>query len=427
MVQRPKLVLRTVTEHHDKLCWFIPPELRDEVIDQLQTDRAALKACSLTCRAWLSRARYHLFRTVLIDPGHSGNAFRRLMQSSPNITTYIQELEVSGVPAICTWWNTSIAWPTLHQTRRHRDESDVDETAWLQQTLPPTTPLVKLRSLRLSAVPISGGSLDALRPHVTHLTILSLDGCRAPAFADLVRLFNTFPCLETLRLLAVQWLPGNSSPSETSHRSSMRLKRLEMSRKIDVAPLISWMLSESVHTEIISLSCSVSGQKGAFAIRDLLHAIGATLQHLKIGFQETRDPTDVLQITHFDLAQSSGLRHLHICCSAVAPALTHSSHLPSLSWIIILLSTANSPHLKEITFSLRLADLRVLNLEGLDVVLSHARFGSLMTVTFEIELHRESPADFNPDSVRRRMTVLSKKGIIRFSAYNLSNMIAGCQ
>lgn len=370
------------------------------------------------------------------------------MLSSPNITAYIQELEVSGVPGICTWWNTStgsMAWPTLHQTRRHRVESDVDETAWLHQTLPPTTPpLVKLRSLRLAAMPISSGSIDALRPHIEHITMLTLDGCRAAAFADLVRLFNIFPCLEILRLLAAQWLPGNSSPSETSHRSSLRLKQLEMSRKIDVAPLISWMLSESVHTEIVSLSCSVSGQKGAFAIRDLLHAIGATLQHLKIGFQETRDPTglltdrpmnahphlldstDVLQITHFDLAQSSGLRHLHICCSTVAPALTHSSHLPSLSWIIILLSTAKSSHLKEITFSLRLADLRVLNLEGLDVVLSHARFGSLTTVTFEIELQRGSPAGFNPDSVRRRMAALSEKGIIRFSTYKLSNQIAGC-
>lgn len=416
--------------HSNKFCWYIPPELRDEVIDQLHADRNALKACGLTCRAWLPRSRYHLFRSITLDPGHIGDAFRRLIHSSPIIATYVKDVEILGNSGTRSPWDSNpfISWPTLKQAPRGRgDTAAVETAAWLQRVLPSSTPsLQKVVSLKLTALTLSGSVTVALSPHFSCVTELVLDGCRGVAFADVVGLLNSLPRLKTLRLLSAQWLPGHSSFTETSQQSVIRLRRLEISRKIDVAPLVSWMLSANVHVEMVSLSCSLSGPKSVSAIRDLLHATGSTLEYLTIGFEDTRDTTDILQATHFDMTDSVRLRRLHICCSSVEHSLMLSSIRPSLSWIVILLSAAHAPHLEEITFAIRLADLRVLNLEGLDVVLSHTRFRSLRIVKFEVELHRDAPQAFNRDSVCDRMQAMHAKDVLRFEVCHSSRRTRRC-
>ena len=41
-------------------------ELEEQVIDQLSDNFSALRSCSLTCRRWLPRSRYHLFSAIRI-------------------------------------------------------------------------------------------------------------------------------------------------------------------------------------------------------------------------------------------------------------------------------------------------------------------------------------------------------------------------
>ncbi|KAH9935261.1 hypothetical protein B0H21DRAFT_759278 [Amylocystis lapponica] len=408
---------------HSEFCWYIPAELRDYIIDQLHADRCALKACSLTCHAWLPRARYHLFQSIALDPRRCCNDFQRLIRSAPVVATYVRHVELRGNTGSPKWWAGDtqlphLAWPTLGHTtppRRHGD-SDVPEIVnSLERMLPcDAPPLRKVTSLCLSAIPIGAPITRALVLRFQNISVLSLDGCKALAFADFVDLLHAFSRVDTLRILAAQWLPRTSASLEVRHQSFPRLKRLEMSRKIDVAPLISWMLAQSVHSEIVSLSCSVSGEKSAFAIRNLLHAIGPTLEHLEIGFQETRDPTDVLQSTHLDLTSCTGLRRLRLSCSA-----THwSSYRPSLSWVVILLSKMESPQLGEIVLSIRRRDVCALNFEGVDVVLSQARFASLERLVFDIELQREFSEFCEPEEpVRKRLSALDAKGVLRFDCH----------
>ncbi|CCM01383.1 uncharacterized protein FIBRA_03434 [Fibroporia radiculosa] len=402
-------------------CCF-PSELRDHVIDQLHDNRPALKACSLTCRTWLRRARYHLFSRVAFDSGQTGDAFGQLVRSSPTIIDFIQEVELCGTP-VHTWWNTktpavsTIAWPTLDQTPRHRKESDVVETAlWLQRILPSSTPpFSRLVSLKLSSLPISDTVTHALHCHFKNTTTLTLDGCKALALADFMDLLCAFPRLNTLRVLAAQWLPAIHCKAEKCAGSLPRLRRLEMSRKIDAAPLISRILTESAHSDIVSLSCSVSGHNCAHAIRDFLHAARSSLEQLEIGFQDSRDPTDVLQTSQLDLTQSTGLRRLRISCSA-SHCLMPSSYRPSLSWIVILLSTASSSQLQELVFSIRSADLCALNMEGLDVVLSGTRYTSLKSVKFEILLSGQALGGMDHSWIRNRMPAIRMKGILSISS-----------
>ncbi|TCD65446.1 hypothetical protein EIP91_002659 [Steccherinum ochraceum] len=71
----------------------LPVELTDYIIDFLHSNIPALKACSLTARAFLPRSRFHLFRTIFIqrngrDPYKLG--------SLPNVVRYIREVEIHG-------------------------------------------------------------------------------------------------------------------------------------------------------------------------------------------------------------------------------------------------------------------------------------------------------------------------------------------
>ncbi|KAK7442474.1 hypothetical protein VKT23_016071 [Stygiomarasmius scandens] len=45
-----------------------PQELCEEIIDRLQGSQSTLKACILVCRAWLPRARIHLFHNMTFPP-----------------------------------------------------------------------------------------------------------------------------------------------------------------------------------------------------------------------------------------------------------------------------------------------------------------------------------------------------------------------
>ena len=90
----------------------------------------------------------------------------------------------------------------------------------------------------------------------------------------------------------------------------------------------------------------------------------------------------VLKNAEFTLQPLTGLRKLHVMCINA----TRFWAIPSLSWILLLLSKANSEHLTELTFSISFADLKdKLNLEGLSVILSNRRYSALRHLLFEVE------------------------------------------
>ncbi|EJD36974.1 hypothetical protein AURDEDRAFT_188188 [Auricularia subglabra TFB-10046 SS5] len=87
----------------------LPPELVEEIIDNLAADLAALLACSLVARVWRPRALSHLFCTVriaqpaLLDPRRYPRRrctfmpenFERLREDAPHLLLYIRHLIIS--------------------------------------------------------------------------------------------------------------------------------------------------------------------------------------------------------------------------------------------------------------------------------------------------------------------------------------------
>ena len=46
----------------------LPPELLDIIVDHLRDEPAALKACCIVSKSWISRSRIHLFAHIRLDP-----------------------------------------------------------------------------------------------------------------------------------------------------------------------------------------------------------------------------------------------------------------------------------------------------------------------------------------------------------------------
>ena len=76
----------------------IPLEVIEEIIDSLQDDPAALKACSQTCQSLLLLCRKYIFRTINLVTPREANApscitlFGSLLDRNPQISDYVRNL-----------------------------------------------------------------------------------------------------------------------------------------------------------------------------------------------------------------------------------------------------------------------------------------------------------------------------------------------
>ncbi|KAL0061507.1 hypothetical protein AAF712_011650 [Marasmius tenuissimus] len=86
---------------------ILPPEILEQIVDELEGSFPALKSCSLVCHDWLARTRRHLFRSITLPPtDHNlpntfedispatfdGTSVLGLLHSSPFLTNYVRRL-----------------------------------------------------------------------------------------------------------------------------------------------------------------------------------------------------------------------------------------------------------------------------------------------------------------------------------------------
>ncbi|OCH96235.1 hypothetical protein OBBRIDRAFT_718887, partial [Obba rivulosa] len=70
---------------------ILPPDIVDNTIAFLYDDPSSLKACSLTCRAWLPTTRIHLFSFVDLSD-NKFSRFQRILQQSPRLGRFVKAL-----------------------------------------------------------------------------------------------------------------------------------------------------------------------------------------------------------------------------------------------------------------------------------------------------------------------------------------------
>ncbi|KAJ6582096.1 hypothetical protein B0H19DRAFT_1252234 [Mycena capillaripes] len=325
----------------------LPQELFEAILDHLADHPDSLGACSLVCRAWVSRSRFHLFEKCLL---HSKNilVFRDLLRSPR--CTFLQH-----VRSISAW---RLFW------KRH-DRCFDKIIADLHR-------LENVRTLLLSTHAKGGIEFDryfvagfiTAFPRVTRL-VLHCYHDRLP-FATMLGLFPALQVLD-ISLYGMKPPPPGAMPPKGLH--SLSLNRLT------AAPILAWLHAVGHLPNVDSVKLTLVNIDKAPIVRAALQQIGGALRHLDIsmtGFSETFD-ADLSAV--FDLSLHSNLKTLIV--------RDRSWGYPDANrdWqIISLITRLSAPTFESLLLDLNLPIYQSFTWAALDAFLSSGSFPCLRKV-----------------------------------------------
>ena len=208
----------------------LPRELNDGIIDCFAREKDALARCSLVCKGWAARSRQHLWREVVLfcaldrsKPGH----FLDLLRRSPDLTSLIEELTISG-----------------YNEPRGEDNSQGVVFSILRT-------LSALKVLCLDGVRVNLAEAAVLSSPVRKLVI------KRTVYDDIRHLHNfvcAFPCLDDLSLCySVSW--RSWTDTEDIENYAFKVRRLQIGvDDFEEARPVAWVgLLKSIEVTALSL------------------------------------------------------------------------------------------------------------------------------------------------------------------------------
>jgi len=192
----------------------LPTETCEHIIDFCAYDSwlycrpQTLRACALTCRAWLPRSRFHLYRGIsLCNASHYHN-FLSTVKANPLLSTFVHELDL-GEPVtlddekVIVTTTTTVPIEDI-PTKKTLQLTGSYHNNWILGVIIHLLPLLPvLCDIRFCCLPTFCGKtlvqLSQLRRHKT-ITSLSLHSCSFGSARDLVRFLSWFPFMESLHV-----------------------------------------------------------------------------------------------------------------------------------------------------------------------------------------------------------------------------------
>ena len=221
----------------------LAPEIVDLVIDFLRGDIQSLKSCSLVCKSWYPRCRYHLFRSIRI-PGKWVSVFLQSLRSTPS--EIITTLEIGG----SYWRPTKKIW------------------AGIALNVP------AIQSLTLTRVDlrrVSAASLVGLK-----LKHLAFEYSRGYTLRDFAQIACSFPHLEILKFNECYF---SSIPGQTIERLPQTLHKLiVLLERPRSTQILEWV---AIH-DPLPLIKTLSMKTDASLWRDFATMFGDTLERLTL-------------------------------------------------------------------------------------------------------------------------------------------------
>ncbi|KAJ6501779.1 hypothetical protein DFH09DRAFT_298370 [Mycena vulgaris] len=359
----------------------LPQELVDRFIDDLGSDRAALKTCGLVCREWAPRSRFHLFSEVKLQVGilrsRSAETFLCLVDTSSfDILAVIRRLSLSYADRDSLAKEHLLRFVPCSQLTDlsldlPRDDALTDE---ILLSLHPQLALVGHNFSSLSSFSLNFGHL-------------SLPG-----------LLEVLACLPTLETL---WIGGfdleiGETPAafalfpQRLHSLDMRIFRGAEHFFRHLISLPTTPLLRSLRLDTGKME-NYSDAPVAVYLQRAGHALVSL--DLKITRWSGSGPFERVA-----LESCTTLRHLTLFLDDVWQPLTHP---------IDLLSAVASNELLTINLTLHTAKF---DTQALDAVIARPRFRNLRSFLFYDG--SESGTLFTPD-VRARMPLASARGILQ--------------
>ncbi|TFK71883.1 hypothetical protein BDN72DRAFT_837018 [Pluteus cervinus] len=382
-------------------------EITDRILDELHDSKPSLSLCSVVCKSWFPRCRYHLFSDVRLT-----EKFVRSVESSPNakrsIEPYIRSVALGG-----GWAREELDWDKIvsfFQGLQRVDRLELETWSW------------SYLSASSARVLLSGmGSIFQT------IRTLKLTYIRFTSFQKLVSFVGRFSRLEDLMLDNVSW--DQEEESQDTNIESLeappfgpprQLRRISIRASPNRA-LLLWLLFAKDRNQDAS---SRMGHEHALPLRTLilpeilpsesalvarlLQASGSSLEHLELGFltHHSDEATNLSLIRAIDLHDNDRLRYLKIHQLTLyqvspftpTPTRTHFDlTIPTTmpyQWFIPLLRSLHSTFIENITLGLWVSDelqLDMLPWTELVSLLEDAIFGSLRYVAIQVNGTGDDP------------------------------------
>ncbi|KAK0219224.1 hypothetical protein IW262DRAFT_1495110 [Armillaria fumosa] len=385
----------------------VPAEIVDEIIDSIHRfpypahnvdkdrfakpkdgRRLALKLCSLVCRAWLPRTRYHLFRTTTVSLMNHG-VFMQLI-ASPNcsflsfIDTIILKEGMDG-----NWNNSDSDTPFW---------CDDPQRIWICKALSTTTLSIfsNIRKLHI----INGAfhvilkedcaKIPLLLSNLPSLTHLALIECIFPTVDDIIRVLSSCQTLESVRLeniIFVQPFAGSYSPGIAAQSH---------------LPCLPASLS--------SLAFTVGNEESV--ILQIISVAGPSLKHLSMSLTPlkiTRDDSDALTV-NANLGHSTSLESIIFQLVPITNVYGNAEncvrHIPEM------LRQITSSSIKEIVLTVWLTnvkDFNNLDWKSITKVLSRENYRHLRK--FSVVFSSDDLAAESKERITQKLKPLTDKNL----------------
>ncbi|KAF7968531.1 hypothetical protein HWV62_30191 [Athelia sp. TMB] len=281
---------------------FIPQELVDTIIDFLHTDRASLAASSLTCRAWLPAARYHLFHAVKVDI-YTFPRILKLFKTSSHIAALVKTLSLSienepeleqeqlepeqGQP------EQGSLEPEQEELEPEPEEPflDIDEcldimTAQLHDL---TALLPSVRSMKIfqdwrPRTPSTTWNFLRAMADLSQVTRLDLFHFHIDRFSFFIGLLCAFPALEKASLYNVSWDIEDKPDMTLPLAHPVTLKLGMNASKRQALHFFRWLERQRPLPQVHTFLISVEYKRGRLTRHVLQSALASSIRTLNLRY-----------------------------------------------------------------------------------------------------------------------------------------------
>ena len=205
----------------------LPIEVWEKIIDHTWhpgNDRRAVVACALSCRAWLLRCRYHLYRRLSILSEGGLNAVIETLSRTPSLGNRVHSLDVNG----SEHYNTALIVRALLQLG---------------------TRITNVTYLHINSLDLSHGHLDLFFKALSlfrsrrRLQYFTLSDYRFTRHSQLVRCASTANAQHFDLQAGILSLPANdrqqSRSRSAAHLDTLRFR--DVSRRLEISSLPSYI------------------------------------------------------------------------------------------------------------------------------------------------------------------------------------------
>ncbi|PCH44828.1 hypothetical protein WOLCODRAFT_19183 [Wolfiporia cocos MD-104 SS10] len=319
----------------------IPIEICEHILDHLWDNTQALLSCSLTCRAWVTTTRVHIFRTIKLSGDRRCVQLDQLLTSSATASTTIadciRELTIEGViPGFDDV-------PDEDQTDQPGQSRPHSALQWIPKLLPRMRLVEELRlsCLHWDEVLEDQEIVNTLRTFSSNVKALHLLSVTFHDSREIIDLILFYPRVSKLGLSLIAWWndapdtgaprPGNDELDVLNIQELHRAPHATLRRFPVIVTLISKIHSLRMRSIVIDL--------GFFTVDEIsldffdwtqldrvLTSLSERLPALVVSFsfkflmQQDEVLPDVAQqlSSYIRGALDTGLRAKHICGGAVS-------------------------------------------------------------------------------------------------------------